>query len=158
MNEAARLRVLVVRFLRLETIAEALYRQHLAAVPASWRSLFEHFVAVEAHHRQIFERYYQTLYGLPLPTFRFSTFAVCLVAKLLHLFGKRTTLRFECWIEALAIADYSAALEWVEEPRLRRLIHEVLHDEEQHLPFTEALLVFRAEEEEHIRRMTALTE
>ena len=156
MNDADRLRHLVVKFLRLETIAEALYRQHVHAISVEARPLFERFVTVEAHHRQIFEHYYTTIYGLPLPTFHISTFCACLIAEILHLFGQGPILRFECWIEGLAIADYTQALEWIEEPSMRKLIHEVLKDEQQHLPFTEALLVFREDEEEHIQKMIKL--
>jgi rubrerythrin len=156
MNDADRLRHLVVKFLRLETIAEALYRQHAHAVSLEVRPVFEHFATVEARHREIFERYYTTIYGLTLPTFHFSTFGARFIAEVLHLFGQGPILRFECWIERLAIADYTQALEWIEEPSMRKLIHDVLKDETQHLPFTEALLVFREDEEEHIQKMKKL--
>lgn len=153
MSEAARLRHLVVKFLRLETLAETLYAQHLPSVGRELRPLFEEFVRVETRHRELFAHYYRTLYGDPVPTFRLSIFGCRLISIVLHLFGTKAVLRFECWIESLAVSDYTDALEWIEEPTLRRLIHEVLRDEMDHLPFTEALLQFREDEAEHIQRM-----
>lgn len=157
MNDAARLRHLVVKFLRLETLAETLYTEHLPYASREFRPLFEEFVRVETRHRELFTHYYRTLYGQNVPTFRFSVFGCRTISKILHLFGMKVVIHFECWIESQAIQDYTDALDWIEEPTLRRLIHEVLRDETDHLPFTEALLQFREDEAEHIRRMNAVT-
>ena len=104
----------------------------------------------------MFEYYYTNIYGTPVPTFPIATFCAGIIAEASHLFGTSTIVRLECWIERKAIADYTNALEWIEEPNLQQLIHRVLHDEAHHLPLTEALLTFREDEEEHIRKMTAL--
>lgn len=156
MNGFNKLRRIVLKFLRLETLAEVFYLHHLHAVPPETRGLFREFVSIEERHRRMFESYYTSIYGTPVPTFRVATFCAGIIAEALHLFGTSTIVRFECWIERRAIADYTTALEWIEEPELQKLIHRVLHDEAHHLPLTEALLTFREDEEEHIRKMTKL--
>lgn len=153
MNEAVRLRRIVVTFLHLETIAAALYTEHLRSTTLSLRPLFQEFVEIETRHRALFAHYYRSLYGPKIPTFPFSVFGCRFISKFLQCFGTKAILRFECWIESLAIRDYTDALDWIEEPNLRKLIHEVLRDEHDHLPLTEALLQFREDESEHIRRM-----
>ncbi|MBP7134174.1 ferritin-like domain-containing protein [Patescibacteria group bacterium] len=153
MIEAVRLSHLITKFLQLETIAEALYLQHLHAVPSHLRPLFQEFAATETRHRLLFEELYREIHQKAAPRFRFSVWILCQWAEVLHLFGNTAVLRFECWIEAHAIRDYTRALEWIKEPEVRTTLTQILRDEKNHLGLEELLHLFREDEEAHITHM-----
>lgn len=156
MTNAARLKRTLTNFLRLETFAEALYRQHLRVLPKEHHVLFTHFADIEAHHRQLFQEIYETIHKQPAPRFRLSLWGIRIAMSVLHLFGQKAILRFECWVERRAVRDYTAALGWLSDPRITKVVKMILKEEQAHLPLVELFCEFRADEETHIRKMTAL--
>lgn len=148
-----RLPTLLRKFIRLEVMAAELYRAHIAHVPISLKPMMHHFAKVEEHHRDTFRKIYRDLVGHEAPRENHTKHLMRLVAWGLSLRGSRAILRFECMIEERAIADYTQALTWVEQPEIRRAIHVILEDEKVHGPLIESLKTFRHDEEEHIEKM-----
>ena len=143
----------LLKFLKLETIAEALYRQHLSHVPPAIKPLVREFAEVEGRHRQTFAELYTTWSKKPVPRFRFDAWCVCAAARVFEHLGLPAIFWFECRLEAKAVKDYTAALQWVRTSEIRTALSTVLHDEQAHPPLKEVLQTFREDEKEHIRRM-----
>jgi len=153
-----RLPTLLRKFIRLEVMAAELYRAHIAHVPISLKPMMHHFAKVEEHHRDTFRKIYRDLVGHEAPRESHTKHLMRLVAWGLSLRGSHAILRFECMIEERAIADYTQALTWIEQPEIRRAIHVILEDEKVHGPLIEAMKTFRHDEEEHIEKMKAAME
>ncbi len=148
-----RLPALLQKFIRLEVMAAELYRAHIAHVPVSLKPMMHHFAKVEEHHRDAFRKIYRDLVGHEAPRETHTKHLSRCIAWILGLRGSEAILKFECMVEERAIRDYTQALEWVEQPDIRRAIHIILEDEKVHGPLLHALKTFRHDEEEHVRKM-----
>lgn len=146
------------RFLALEVFAHALYASQIHRVPTRIRPIIKQFARIEAQHVERFAELLSTVTGKQAPTFPYLQSLAHAISSILSLFGWRALMHFECFVERCAIRDYTNALNWIKHTHTRKIIKDILAEEEVHHPYIKTLLRFRKDEQHHIDAMLKILE
>ena len=144
---------LVKKFIRVESMAVVLYRSHLQRLPVALQPLICHIMRVEEKHRDDWKNMYQDFFHTPAPFFFVSEFAAYLLASILNFFGEWAILHGECFVEQIAIREYTRTLRSIHHPEIKRMIQTILQDEKQHQHLDALLREDLQDEEEHLHDM-----
>lgn len=146
------------RFLALEVFAHALYDSQIPRVPKQIRPVIKEFARIEAIHVERFEELLRIITDKPAPTYTYLARIAQAVSAILSVLGWKNLIRFECFVERCAIRDYTNALKWIKHTHTRKIIKDILAEEEVHHPYIQTLLRFRKEEQHHIDAMLKILE